>query len=79
MQTVNEINVQVPPDVAEAYRQSSEQERQQLALQIGAILRQNFPSPDTYLRLQQTMNKVAAEAHQNGLTPEILASLLHDE
>jgi chorismate mutase len=79
MQVIDEIPVQVPSDIAAAYRLSSLEERQQLAMQIGAILRQSFRQmPDAYGQLEQSMDKVAATAEQNGLTPEILESILND-
>jgi chorismate mutase len=78
MQAIDEISIQVPADIAEAYRRSSLEERQQLAMRIGAILRQRFNQPaGTYDQLQQSMNKLAVEAEQNGLTLEILESILH--
>ncbi len=79
MQAIDEIPIQVPFDIAEAYRQSSLAERQQLAMQIGAILRQNFSqTPVAYEQLQRSMDNLAAEAAENGLTPEILESILND-
>jgi ABC-type transporter Mla subunit MlaD len=79
MQAIDEIPVQVPADIAAAYRQASIEERQQLAVRIGTILRQSFAhSTGTYAQLQQSMNQLAAEAAQNGLTPEMLESILND-
>ncbi len=80
MLAIDEISIQVPVDIAEAYRQSSLEERQKMSLRIGAILREDLGQPvDTYAKLRQTMNKLALEAEQNGLTPEILESILNDE
>jgi chorismate mutase len=80
MPAIDEISVQVPLDIAQAYRQSSLEERQQLAMRIGAILRQNFSQPaEAYQQLQRSMDKLAAEAEQNGLTPEILESILNGQ
>ncbi len=45
MQTIDEIPVQVPPDIAEVYCRASIEERQQLSMRIGAILRQSFDLP----------------------------------
>jgi hypothetical protein len=76
----NEITIQVPADVAEIYRQSSHAERQQLSMRIGAIVRQGLNrQEDSYMPLKESMNRLAAEAQQNGLTPEILESILNDE
>jgi chorismate mutase len=80
MLAIDEITIQVPPDIAEAYRQSSLEERQQLSLRIGAILRQRFSQPEaTYSQLQQSMDRLATEAQEKGLTPEILESILDDK
>jgi hypothetical protein len=76
----SEITIQVPADVAEIYRQSSDAERQQLSMRIGAIVRQGLSRQEgNYLPLKESMNRLAAEAQQNGLTPEILESILNDE
>jgi hypothetical protein len=76
MQAIDEIPVQVPSDIAAAYRLSSLEERHQM--QIGAILRQSFrQTPDSYGQLERSIDKVAATAAQNGLTPEILESILN--
>jgi chorismate mutase len=80
MLAIDEISIQVPLDIAEAYRQSSLEERQKMSLRIGAMLRQDLGQPiGTYAKLRQTMNKLATEAEENGLTPEILESILNDE
>ncbi|MCX5963272.1 MAG: hypothetical protein NT070_09020 [Cyanobacteria bacterium] len=80
MLAIDEISIQVPLDIAEAYRQSSLEDRQKMSLRIGAMLRQDLAQPiGTYAKLRQTMNKLATEAEQNGLTPEILESILNDE
>jgi hypothetical protein len=73
----SEITIQVPADVAEIYRQSSDAERQQLSMRIGAIVRQGLNRQEgSYILLKESMNRLAAEAQQNGLTPEILESIL---
>ncbi len=80
MQSVNQICIQVPADVAEIYRRSSDVERQQLSMRIGAMVRQKLTSQvASYVPLKESMNRLAAEAQQNGLTPEILESILNDE
>jgi hypothetical protein len=42
MQAIDKIPAQVPADIAAAYRQASIEERQQLAVRIGTVLRQRF-------------------------------------
>jgi hypothetical protein len=80
MPAIGEISIQVPLDIAEAYRQSSVEERKKMSLRIGMLLREDLAqSVGTYSKLRQTMNKLAVQAEQNGLTPEILESILNDE
>jgi hypothetical protein len=76
----SEITIQVSADVAEIYRQSSDAERQQLSMRIGALVRQRLNRHQgSYTLLKASMNRLAAEAQQNGLTPEVLESILNDE
>jgi hypothetical protein len=76
----NEITIEVPADVAEIYLQSSDAERKQLSMRIGAIVRQRInQQKQSYIPLKESMNQLATEAEKNGLTPEILASILNDE
>jgi hypothetical protein len=74
----SEITIQVPADVAKIYRQSSDAERQQRSMRIGAIVRQGLNRQEgSYILLKESMNRLAAEAQQHGLTPEILESILN--
>jgi phage terminase large subunit-like protein len=76
----SEITIQVSADVAEIYRQSSDAERQQLSMRIGALVRQGLNRHQgSYTPLKASMHRLAAEAQQNGLTPEVLESILNDE
>ena len=79
MAAIEKIAVEVPSEVAEAYRSATETERLQIATRIGLMLRSTTISrQDAARRLKQTMNNIGNEAVINGLTPEILQSILND-
>jgi hypothetical protein len=79
MAVVEKIAVEVPPEVADAYRSATEPERLQIAARIGLMLRAATGSrQDAVDRLKQTMDDIGREAVANGLTPEILESVLND-
>ncbi len=75
-----EITIKVPSEVAEAYRNATEEEQQQLQLKIAAIMQSQFRIPrlESITRLRKTMDKASLEAQERGLTPEILESILND-
>jgi hypothetical protein len=80
MAAVEEIPIQVTSAVAAAYRSATETERLQIATRIGLMLKVATGSkPDAVDCLKQTMNDISSEAGANGLTPEILESILNDQ
>jgi hypothetical protein len=79
MAAVEKIAIDVPLAVAEAYRHATEPQRLQIANQIASILRvATVNRQDAAHRLQQTMDDISNEAVANGLTPEILESILNE-
>jgi biopolymer transport protein ExbD len=79
MSTIKEITVKVPSDVADAYNQASESQRQQIAVSIGAILTVSVGAKEEKITLlKQQMDDMSNEAAANGLTPEILESILNE-
>ena len=79
MAAMEKIAVEVPSEVAEAYRSATETERLQMATRIGLMLRSATSNrQDASDCLKQTMNDIGNEAVINGLTPEILESILND-
>jgi uncharacterized protein YbjQ (UPF0145 family) len=79
MAAVEKIAIEVPLAVAEAYRSATEPERLQIATRIGVMLRvATGGRQDAIDRLKQTMDEIGNEAVANGLTPEILESILND-
>lgn len=81
MITKEEIIIKVPSEIAEAYHNASEEEKQQLQLKIAAIMQSQFTlsRKESITRLRNTMDKASKEAQERGLTPEILESILNDE
>jgi hypothetical protein len=80
MNLTEKIIVEVPQEIAEIYRRATEDERQQMAMRIGALLKNAMRSQSAVLaQLRQTMDDISAEAADKGLTPEILESILHDD
>jgi glycerate-2-kinase len=81
MITKEEITIKVPFEVAEAYRNATEEEREQLQLKIAAIMQSQFTTKrkEAIARLRNTMDKASQEAQERGLTPEILESILSND
>jgi vacuolar-type H+-ATPase subunit E/Vma4 len=81
MITKEEITIKVPFEVAEAYRNATEEEREQLQLKIAAIIQSQFTTDrqQAIARLRNTMDKASLEAQERGLTPENLESILNDD
>ncbi len=71
----SEITIKVDADLAEAYRSASEEDRQKMnllaSLELSRYLR-------THESLQEIMDAMGKEAARNGMTPEILDSILND-
>jgi len=70
----DEITVHVQPGVANAYRSASDQDRRKMDLLVSLRLSEFLQSPQS---LEEAMGAMGDEAHRNGLTPEILESILH--
>lgn len=70
------ITIKVPVDVAEAYRNATEEEREQIAARLTVMMRST--REEALNRLWQTMDKISNRAAERGLTPEILESILND-
>jgi hypothetical protein len=75
-----EIIIKVPPDVAEAYRNTTDEQREQMDAKVVAILKYSMRSRLSAIdKLRRTMDDISAEAQERGLTPEILESILNDD
>jgi hypothetical protein len=69
------ITVRVPADVARAYKAASDEDRRKMDLLMGFQLTDFARSSHS---LDESMNAMSREAQRNGLTPEILKSILDD-
>ena len=79
MSAIKEITVKVPSDLAEAYSRITDSQRQQIEAKIGAILTGLMSEKkDAIDLIKQQMNEISSEATANGLTPEILESILNE-
>jgi hypothetical protein len=80
MITKAEITIKVPSEIAQAYRNATEEQREQLQLKITAIMQSQLTTlrQEAVPRLRNTMDKASQEAQERGLTPEILESILND-
>ncbi len=78
MNTKEEIILRVPMDVAQTYRQATEEERGQIAARLSVMLRSRLTREEAIAKLNRTMDEVSTEAQARGLTPEILESILND-
>lgn len=75
--TVANIQVHLQDDVAEAYNATSEQRRTGLSRLLGFLIQEFVEStPESLLSL---MDEMSQEAETNGLTDEVLQSILNDE
>jgi hypothetical protein len=71
------ISIDVDPETAEAYAAASEQDRLKLKILLRLGLRHLSDRPAR--SLTQVMDDIGAQAAANGMTPEILDSILRDE
>jgi len=80
MSIKEEITIKVPSDIALAYRKATEEEKEQLELKLAAIMQLQFKpaQKEAIARLRNTMDTISTEAQAQGLTPEILDSILND-
>ena len=69
------ITVSVDPDVANAYRLASDNDRRKLDLLVNLRLRDATRSQTS---LKNVMREISQNAQQRGLTPEILQSMLDE-
>jgi predicted GTPase len=70
------ITIDVPSDVAIAYRNATPTEQEQIINRVALIVRLNVNKESALNRLWQTMDDIAEKAAERGLTPEILETLL---
>lgn len=71
----DQITVSVDPDVANAYRLASDNDRRKLDLLVNLRLRDATRSKTS---LKDIMLDISQKAQRRGLTPEILQSILDE-
>ncbi len=69
------ITIAVDPDLADAYRAASDQDRRKLDLLLNLRLRDVTRTGES---LHDVMAEITRNARTRGLTPEILEELLRD-
>ena len=72
-----QITISLDTDLAEIYRSASESERRKLDLLINIRLRNILTRPKK--SLLTLMDEISQEAQRNGMTPEILQSILDEK
>lgn len=70
------ITIKVDSAVAQAYRQADIDKQEKINLLLGMWLKEIITDQTS---LQEIMDECSEEAKQNGLTPEILQSLLQEK
>jgi hypothetical protein len=68
------ITIQVPPEIAQAYSNVSSYQQSTIQRQILELLESSLK----YSEILAIMDELSAEAQANGLTPEILESILNE-
>lgn len=71
------ITIEVDAEAAEVYSAASPEEQHKMQVLLSMRLRDLTLNPRRTLR--EVVDEMAAEAAANGLTPEILESILGDE
>ena len=69
------ITIQVDAEVAKAYQGINSTNRKKIEMLFNILLQQELKE----ISLMQIMDDIRYQAEKNGLTPEILESILADE
>ncbi|MCA6527335.1 MAG: hypothetical protein ACK54E_03050 [Pseudanabaena sp.] len=69
------ITIQVDAEVAKAYQEINSTNRKKIEMLFNILLQQELKE----ISLMQIMDDIGYQAEKNGLTPEILESILADE
>jgi len=68
------IAIQIDTDIAQAFQSSEPEQKQKIQTLINQWMRQALKIST----LQNTMDKLSDEVESNGLTPDILQSILNE-
>jgi hypothetical protein len=72
---VEEITIRVDPDAAQAYRETSDDERRKLDLLLSLRIHEATATTGS---LKDLMRDIGRKARERGLTPEILREILDE-
>jgi hypothetical protein len=72
----NEITIKVTPEIAQAYQNATNQEKQSLHTLIALFFNQDVTREMDFLG--KIMDEISDRAVARGLTPEILESILNE-
>lgn len=73
MDSTQEITIKVSPEVAVAYQNATEQEKNRLQAIVTIFL--DLDTSNNHDLLGVIMNEISDQAQERGLTPEILKSI----
>jgi hypothetical protein len=74
--TTDQITINVAPDVAQAYREATDEDRRKLDVLLSLRLSDALHSSRS---LQDLMREISRNARSRGMTPEILESILNGD
>jgi hypothetical protein len=69
------ITIQVDPEIAKAYREAEPEKQQKIQIFLSIMLQKAVSQKP----LLDIMEEASQQAIANGITPEILESILNDE
>jgi len=69
------ITIQVDPEIAKAYREAEPEKQQKIQMFLNIMLQKAVNRKS----LLNIMEEASQQAITNGITPEILGSILNDE
>jgi hypothetical protein len=75
--TTATISIEVAEDAARAFTEASLEDRRKLEMLLSLRLRELTMRPTRPLK--EVMDEIGKYAEEQGLTPEILESMLHDK
>ncbi|HEY5405661.1 MAG TPA: hypothetical protein VIJ92_01175 [Ginsengibacter sp.] len=73
------IVINVPPYIADAYKNADEDKRRNAEIYINTFLDELFSDEPANERLFKTMKKATTEAKANGFTPDMMDEFLKDD
>jgi len=73
------IVINVPPYIADAYKNADEGKRRNAEIYINTFLDELFSDEPANERLFKTMKKATTEAKANGFTPDMMDEFLKDD